>query len=731
MDQLATGLRRLPARPAGPAQRALPGHGTGRGAVLAVLTAVAVAAATGLAVPAHAAPVDPEATDVVVATDVVPAEAGQELPDVVPEETEQPDQLPDGEPQTVSAIVTDGADARVITRDAEAHEVAQVTEELSAQPGVLDVAVDTPVAITGSPDAYRTLQWSLDDLGYGRLPAGTPDGSGQLVAVLDTGIWAAHEDLAGRVRCDLGADFATDASTVDPAGRGCVDPQGHGTHVAGEISAVSDNSVGIAGASNAQLMPVRVLDATGSGTSATVSAGITWAVDHGADVISMSLGGGYNSMYDTAVRYATDRGVVVVAAAGNNRQTGNVVNYPAASPGAIAVAATDDTRTSASFSYAGPTNLIAAPGYSVLSTDSSYGYVYRSGTSMAAPLVSAVLARYLDAHPGATVAGVRTAVVGTAIDLETAGFDDNTGYGLIGAYQLITGQPLPVAAGPTAPTEPTIQSVSPGNATALVRWAAPADDGGSPITGYTVRAYAGSTVIKPVTTGAGATSTTVTGLTNGTAYRFSVTATNAVGDGPGRTTSAAYTPRTVPSAPTAPTVSAGAGKVTVRWAAPASGGSAITGYTVRTWRGSTQVASSTLPATARSLAVPGLANGTSYRVTVTATNAAGAGKASAYSATVIPRTTPSAPRVSAAAGTRAATVSWVAPANGGSAITSYTVRTWRGSTLVKTATVSAGARRLVVTGLSPASTYRFTVTATNGAGAGKASAYTSTVRPRA
>lgn len=453
---------------------------------------LAVAAATLSAGPGAAAPALAE--DAPAAGDVEPAVPESPAP-LVPEPTST---LPEGE-ETVSAIVLTDSGAEVVTREVTQQTVEAVTAELAALPGVVSVSEDTPVhavgddvvvpagapvapeGVTYSNDPYADDQWSLDDMGLAALPASAADGSDQIVAVLDTGVLATHEDLTGRVRCDLGKDFAPDAATHGGVAQdGCVDPDGHGTHVAGQISAVTGNGIGIAGASDAVIMPVRVIGTTG-GTSSSVYNGIIWAVDHGATVINMSLGGPYNSQYDVAVKYATDRDVVVIAAAGNNRLTGNTVNYPAASPGAIAVAASNEQRQSASFSYSGPTNSITAPGEAVLSTDPEYGYVYRSGTSMAAPNLAAVVARYREAHPTATEAQIRDAIKATATDIEAPGFDDNTGWGRVDGYELLTGQPQP------SPTLPIAHRLTAGG---LNLWRLPlgdrAGDYGRPALGTTL-----------------------------------------------------------------------------------------------------------------------------------------------------------------------------------------------------------------------------------------------------
>jgi hypothetical protein len=295
------------------------------------------------------------------------------------------------------------------------------------------------------------------------------------------------------------------------------------------------------------------------------------------------------------------------------------------------------------------------------------------------------------------------------------------------------------AAPPTAPAAPTGVNATAGNASATVSWTAPTN-GGSPITSYTITPFIGSTAQTPtvITGSPPATSTTVTGLTNGSTYTFTVTATNAIGKGPASTASTAVTP-TAPTAPGAPTgVSATAGNATatVSWTAPGNGGSPITSYTVTPFIGSTALAPTTVSAPATSATLTGLTNGLTYTFKVTATNSIDSGPASAASNAVTPSapTAPAAPTgVSAIAGNGAATVSWTAPGNGGSPITSYTVTPFIGSVAQTPVTVSGSppATTTTVLGLTNGVAYTFTVTASNAVGAGTASAPSSPVTPTA
>ncbi len=288
------------------------------------------------------------------------------------------------------------------------------------------------------------------------------------------------------------------------------------------------------------------------------------------------------------------------------------------------------------------------------------------------------------------------------------------------------------AAPALAPGAPTGVAATAGDASATVTWTAPANDGGSAITGYTVTSSPGG--LTATTTGA--TSATVSGLTNGTSYSFTVAARNAVGPGPASTPSNAVTPAAPASAPGAPisgAATAGDASATVTWSAPASdGGSPITGYTVT----STPAGGTTGPLGpgARSATVGGLTNGTSYTFTVMAANAVGPGPASTPSNAVTPAapaTAPGAPVIGAAtAGDASATATWSAPtSDGGSPITGYTVTsTPAGGT---TGPLGPGARSATVGGLTNGTSYTFTVRATNAVGPGPASTPSNAVTPAA
>ncbi|WP_323958697.1 peroxidase family protein [Arthrobacter sp. JZ12] len=271
-----------------------------------------------------------------------------------------------------------------------------------------------------------------------------------------------------------------------------------------------------------------------------------------------------------------------------------------------------------------------------------------------------------------------------------------------------------------------------GDRSATVEWAAPV----SPVTTYEVRAVdaSGAPVGALRSVPGNQTTTVVTGLTNGQAYRFQVRALNELGTSGFSPLSAPVTPNVVPAAPSGVAGTAGSGLVDLSWTAPApNGGTAITGYKVQVLAGETLVQTVPVSGTATSMQITGLANGTAYTFRVLAVNAHGDGALSAASAAVTPRTVPDVPALGAVtAGDRSVTVNWTAPtSDGGSPVTGYAVQVVdaAGQPVGTPRTAAATARSLVVTGLTNGTAYRFQVRAQSALGAGAYSALSASVTP--
>ncbi|SDN38171.1 Carboxypeptidase regulatory-like domain-containing protein [Cryobacterium flavum] len=277
------------------------------------------------------------------------------------------------------------------------------------------------------------------------------------------------------------------------------------------------------------------------------------------------------------------------------------------------------------------------------------------------------------------------------------------------------------ATSPGAPTALNIGATS--RSQIAVTWSAPEDDGGKSITGYTLKLYQGTELVNTEETdGQGFT---FTGLTRATAYTFDVSATNSVGTGPGSERSTvATTLATVPDAAAAPTlVQASVSALDVTWTAPNNGGSALTGYTVRLFDGSTPVATKTTEAT--TVSFTGLTRGIAYTADVTAANTIGSGDASAKSkARTIPLAVPGvpdAPTLTALSATEIA-MAWTTPVDdGGSAITGYRVNLYQGSALVSFQKTDADTLTFAFTGLTRATAYTAEVVALNAIGGQEAS----------
>jgi serine protease len=312
-------------------------------------------------------------------------------------------------------------------------EAATVAEQKAADGDLVAVDIDRPVrALVDPNDQLFAQQWAFTKVPFvDAWAADGTQGTGITVAVVDTGVMANHQDLSGQVL--NGAHFlhSEEGEPVAPGPGGTQDFSGHGTHVAGTIAAKSNNTTGVSGAApGVKILPVKVLCGDGSGFSSDVADGITWAVDNGAHVINLSLGGGQTLAEEQAVEYARDNGVVVVAAGGNDG-AGGPPSYPAAFSAqytnVIAVAATDNANGHPAYGTSGSYLDLSAPGgviaagcnatVEILSTWNDGGYCAAAGTSMSTPHVSAAAALLRAANGACTAAQVKTRLKATAVNL--------------------------------------------------------------------------------------------------------------------------------------------------------------------------------------------------------------------------------------------------------------------------------------------------------------------------
>jgi subtilisin family serine protease len=311
---------------------------------------------------------------------------------------------------------------------------------LRLMPGVLWAEASHPVFACRVPNdplyppsgQASAGQWGLPHVGLPHAWDITTGSADVIVAVVDSGLNRDIPDFSGRI---VSPYSVLTGSSVWPAWQ---DNYGHGCGVAGVAVAQGDDHWGIAGAAwNVKVMPVKISE-MGRSDDVTLAEGITYAVDHGADVINVSFAGSEPSRtQEEAVAYALAHNVVIVAAAGNDN--GGPVDYPAAIPGVIAVGATNSSDARCSFSNTGAALDLVAPGSNILSYGSGSTTTFKSwqGTSFSSPLVAGVVALMRSVNSSLTPGEITDILNSTADDLGAGGWDREFGWGLLDADEAI------------------------------------------------------------------------------------------------------------------------------------------------------------------------------------------------------------------------------------------------------------------------------------------------------